>query len=191
MELKILPKVKEFTKKLFTKEKLPLILLFGILIAVITIPVKKTDNVAKDKSDNATKVQEKEDYITNLENRLKAILEDTDGVGKSEVMITAKNNGKEVLYSQKDKKTSKTTETHSDGSSYIKDDSEEYESVIYTEEEGVKKPYVLEEEMPEILGVVIIAQGAGNAKVTTAITEAASTLLGIPVNKIIVLKMEV
>ena len=45
--------------------------------------------------------------------------------------------------------------------------------------------------MPRIQGVVIIAQGGGKADVTTKISEAASTLLGIPINKIKVLKMEV
>ena len=65
------------------------------------------------------------------------------------------------------------------------------ESVIYTEENGTQKPYVQDEEMPEIMGVFIIAEGAGEAKTVTRITEAVSTLLGVPVNKIKVMKMEV
>ena len=191
MGIKILPKLKEFKKTLFTKEKLPLILLFGILIAIISVPIKKVDNSAKEKTDTNTYEENKEDYISELEKRLKRILENTQDVGKADVMITVKNNGKEILYSQMNKSSSKTTENRGDGSNYTKEDIDEQESVLYTKEEGTEKPYVQEEEMPEIQGVVIIAQGAGNAKVTTEITEAASTLLGIPVNKIKVLKMEV
>lgn len=191
MGIKILPKLKEFKKTLFTKEKLPLILLFGILIVIISVPIKKVDNSAKEKTDTNTYEENKEDYISELENRLKRILENTQDVGKADVMITVKNNGKEILYSQMNKSSSKTTENHGDGSNYTKEDIDEQESVLYTKEEGTEKPYVQEEKMPEIQGVVIIAQGAGNAKVTTEITEAASTLLGIPVNKIKVLKMEV
>lgn len=191
MGLKIPPKVKELTKKLFTKEKMPLILLFGVLIAVISIPIKKNDEETKEETGVYTNYKEDESYIEQLEKRLEGILENTDGVGKTEVMITVKNNGKEILYTQTDSRNSKTTENTANGGSLIQEECEESESVLYTEEDGINRPYVQQEEMPEIQGVVIIAQGAGNAKVTTQITEAASTLLGIPINKIKVLKMEV
>ena len=178
-------------KKLFTKDKLPLILLFGILIAIISIPVKKSENNIKDETDFSTKEISNEDYVTDLEQRLEEILESTEGVGKAKVMITVMDNGKEVLYSQWDISKSSITENDSNGSSVIKEESNEIESVLYTEEDGVNIPYVQKEEMPRIQGVVIIAQGAGKADITAEISEAASTLLGIPINKIKVLKMEV
>ena len=191
MGLKIPPKVKELTTKLFTKEKLPLILLFGVLIALISIPIKKNDEKTNEDTGVYTNHNEEDSYVEQLEKRLKNILENTDGVGKTEVMITVKNNGKDILYTQTDSRNSKTTENSSNGGSLTLEECEESESVLYTEEDGSKRPYVQQEEMPEIQGVVIIAQGAGTAKVTTEITEAASTLLGIPINKIKVLKMEV
>ena len=43
---------------------------------------------------------------------------------------------------------------------------------------------------PEILGVLIVAKGAGDMKVVSEITDAVSALLGISANKIRVLKME-
>ena len=178
-------------KKLFTKEKLPLILLFGILIAIISIPVKKNESNKKDETDFTTKENNDEDYVNNLEQRIEELLENTEGVGKAKVMITVTDNGKEILYSQWDISKSSVTENNSDGSSVIKEESNETESVLYTEEDGINIPYVQQEEMPSIQGVVIIAQGAGKADVTAKITEAVGTLLGIPINKIKVLKMEV
>lgn len=178
-------------KKLFTKEKLPLILLFGILIAIISIPVKKSNDNQKTESDYTTKEVINTDYVNNLEKRLEELLESTEGVGRAKVMITVMDNGKEILYSQWDRSKTAVTENNQDGSSVIKEESNETESVLYTEENGNNIPYVQSEEMPRIQGVVIIAQGGGKADVTTKISEAASTLLGIPINKIKVLKMEV
>ena len=45
--------------------------------------------------------------------------------------------------------------------------------------------------MPEIQGVLILAEGGDDARTVSEITKAASALLGISVNKIKVLKMEV
>ena len=45
--------------------------------------------------------------------------------------------------------------------------------------------------MPEIQGVLIIAEGADKAEIIAAVTEAAGTLLNVSVNKIKVMKMEV
>ena len=189
MAIKIPAKMKEHLKKLFTKDKLPIILLVGVLLAVISIPVKKPSKNTEETTEYTIE-SGKEDYVSSLEKRLEILLSKTEGVGQNSVMITVKNTGKEILYSQKDISSSKTTETGS-GSSRVSEELSQSESVLYTEENGNHKPYIQDEEMPEILGVVIIAEGADDAGVVTKITEAASTLLGIPVNKIKIMKMEV
>ncbi len=189
MELKIPKKVKDFIKKIFTKESLPIVLLVGVLLVVISIPVKNTGKNQTTEAEYTEDVMHN-DYVTDIEKRLEDILKNTSGVGKNKVMITVRNTGKEVIYSQFDVDSVFTTETDSDGNRVTEEMSQK-ESVIYTEENGVSKPYIQDEEMPEILGVLIIAQGAGEASVVSEITQAASVLLGIPVNKIKVMKMEV
>lgn len=189
MELKVPKKLKDFLKKLFTKERLPIVLLVGVLLVVISIPV---NNSGKNQNTETEYINEMShnDYVTDIEKRLEDILKNTSGVGKNKVMITVRNTGKEVIYSQTDVDSLFTTETDSDGTRVTEEMSQK-ESVIYTEENGVSKPYIQDEEMPEIVGVLIIAQGAGEASVVREITQAASVLLGIPVNKIKVMKMEV
>lgn len=189
MEIKVPPKLKDFIGKLFTKERLPVILLVGVLLVVISIPVKKQSG---NTSEDATYTNEagEADYVTQIEKRLENILKDTEGVGQNKVMITVKNTGKEILYSQMDISSSKVTENDS-GGSRVSEEMSQLESVLYTEDNGTQKPYIQDEEMPEIMGVVIIAEGAGDADIVTQITEAVSTLLGVSVNKIKVMKMEV
>lgn len=149
-------KLKTLTK-FFTKEKMPIILLLGILLVVISIPMGKgkTGNTETVKdTDEITELN----YVEELETKLETLLRQTNGVGENCVMITVKNNGKEILYSQKD---------------------------------GISKPYVQGVEMPEIQGVLIIAEGADKVEIVKAVSEAASTLLNIPMNKVKVMKMEV
>ena len=190
MEMKLPPKVKDLMKKVFTKEKLPIILLIGVLLVVISIPVKKS-NSGKQEKPKLPEATGETSYVEELEKKLEGILEKTDGVGKNCVMITVKNTGKEVLYSQKDSSTQKIKENDVSGGSRTEESESISESVLYTDENGVSRPYVQGVEMPEIQGVLIIAEGADKAEIIAAVTEAAGTLLNVSVNKIKVMKMEV
>lgn len=199
MSFKLPQKWKDTFSKIFTKDKLPIILLFGLLLIVINLPVKSTskskgDSVQMDSLASAPQVKSSmsfDTYVKELENGLEKLLSQTYGVGKARVMISLKNSGKSNLFVQKNVSKSQTEEKDSAGGSRSQTEYSEEESVIYTNTGGSNSPYVTEEEMPEILGVIIIAEGAGDARIVSDITEAASALLGISVNKIKVLKMEV
>lgn len=199
MSFKLPQKWKDTFSKIFTKDKLPIILLFGLLLIVINLPVKSTskskgDSVQTDSLASAPQVKSSmsfDTYVKELENGLEKLLSQTYGVGKARVMISLKNSGKSNLFVQKNVSKSQTEEKDSAGGSRSQTEYSEEESVIYTNTGGSNSPYVTEEEMPEILGVIIIAEGAGDARIVSDITEAASALLGISVNKIKVLKMEV
>lgn len=199
MNFKLPEKWKNTFSKIFTKDKLPIILLFGLLLIVINLPVK---SASKNKGDSASQgnlpeaaqtksVTSVDSYIKNLENGLEKLLSQTSGVGEARVMISVKNSGKSNIYVQKNESKSQTEEKDSAGGSRSQTEYSGQESVVYTNTGGSNSPYVTEEEMPEILGVIIIAEGAGDARIVSDITEAASALLGISVNKIKVLKMEV
>ena len=95
------------------------------------------------------------------------------------------------MYSQKDSSTQKIKENDVAGGSRTEESESISESVLYTDENGISRPYVQGVEMPEIQGVLIIAEGADKAEIIAAVTEAAGTLLNVSVNKIKVMKMEV
>ena len=63
-------------------------------------------------------------------------------------------------------------------------------SILDVKEEENHSSKIEKEDKPEIQGVLIVAEGAGNVEVISEITDAVSALLGISVNKIKVLKME-
>lgn len=192
MSFKIPDKFSKFLKSLLAKDKLLIIFLAGILLIIINLPVgdtkekKVTDTVAQTDL-NQSLYEEK--YIEYLEERLEKVLSESASIGKTTVMITAANRGTNILYNQTSETSSKTTETDGSGSVITEEISKD-RVVIFTEEDGSQIPFVVSELMPEIQGVIITAEGAGNAAVVSEITEAASAVLGIEVNKIKVLKME-
>ncbi len=193
MKFKIPEKYKKFLSKILARDKLLLILLVGVLLVVINIPAKSSRESKKtDISDTSeTECMSSTEYVNELQECLEKILSNTSGVGRTQVMITIKNTGESVLYVQKNSSVSLINETDSAGGSRITNEKTEDESVVYTSENGVAVPMVVNSIMPEIQGVIVIAEGANDAKIVSDITEATSALLGISVNKIKVLKMEV
>ena len=65
------------------------------------------------------------------------------------------------------------------------------ETVIYIKNgDGSTAPYIVKEKMPEIEGVVVIAEGGGNLLTANNIIDAVMALFDVPIHKIKVLEMK-
>ena len=192
MSIKLPDKWKKILSKIASKDKLLIFLLAGVLLIIINIPVKSSTAKAKN-SDTTVKETQADSsyYISALEKELSQALAECEGVGRAKVVITAANNGKSVLYVQKSESENITDETDSTGGNRRTSQKTSDESVVYTDSGNTKSPFITEELVPEIQGVLILAEGGDDARTVSEITKAASALLGISVNKIKVLKMEV
>ena len=192
MSIKLPDKWKKILSKIASKDKLLIFLLAGVLLIIINIPVKSSTAKAKN-SDTTVKETQADSsyYISALEKELSQALAECEGVGRAKVVITAANNGKSVLYVQKSESENITDETDSTGGSRRTSQKTSDESVVYTDSGSTKSPFITEELVPETQGVLILAEGGDDARTVSEITKAASALLGISVNKIKVLKMEV
>ena len=175
-----------------SKDKLLLILLGGVLLVIISLPVKEkneADNTvdARDTGE-AIEYSDISDYTTELEARLSAILSQVDGAGKVAVLITFKDSGETVVKSDITENT-KTDGITGDGER-LGEKKREEKVVFSKKSDGSLTPYVTKTIYPEISGVLVLAQGASDAGVTVRLTEAVSAVLGIEINKIKVMKME-
>ena len=117
-----------------------------------------------------------------LEQRLEDILKTMDGVGNVRVMITVKDKGEKVV--AKDNTTSNSSTTSEDGLV-----SNDYSSESTTVYDGEDTPYETKELLPKVEGVVVVAEGAGNAAVETEIYETVMALFEVDAHKISVGKM--
>lgn len=107
--------------------------------------------------------------------RLADILSQIDGAGEVSVMIT--------YYSSAEKDIAYETKTAS-----REDKSEESEDKKAVMADG--EPMVVKEVYPKVKGVIVTADGAGNAAVKAAISEAVAASLDVPAHRICIFKKE-
>lgn len=132
-----------------------------------------------------------ESYVEKLENRVEEVLSGTEGAGKVQVMITVADTGTEIL--EKDREINATDLEESDNAGGKRKNTEngQREEAIYLRDaEGNEIPYVVQRKLPEVTGVVVVAEGAGNAKVKENIIGAVGVLFNLNEHRIKVIRMK-
>ncbi len=129
-------------------------------------------------------------YEKFLEKRVKEVLSNVEGVGKVDVLIVLKSSEQKVY--QTDGRSSQSSTKEQDVSGGVRDVTEqeqESSTVVMGGNSGAGTgPLLAKELRPEISGIIISAQGGGNASVKTEIMDAMEALFGLPAHKIKVLK---
>ncbi len=124
------------------------------------------------------------DIETQLEGRLKDLLETMVGVGTAQVMVTVDSTEETVLGLNEKKTQQLTDESDKNGATrHITEVSRDGQVVLY-EVSGGQSPIVVKKIKPKVRGVIIVAKGAENATVHKLIAEAVSRGLDVPLNKI-------
>jgi stage III sporulation protein AG len=174
------------------KQKITIVVLIGILLLVISLPTKKgtsgTGNTETPSTQAAT-AESSQNYEEYLENKLDEILAKVDGVGKVNVVVTLKSTEEKVIAS--DGSYSENTVNETDSSGGVRSSSEKSSSStnIYHDTSSGNEPFVTMENMPEVEGIIVVAQGGGDGTIASNITSAVEALLDVPAHKIKVLKM--
>lgn len=101
-----------------------------------------------------------------------------DGVGRVELMLSLEQSG-EAVYAVNTRQTTGM------------DSSQSYESDLTILSDGSygEKPVTVKNLLPTFRGAVVLCDGADNAQVRLAVTQAVSTVCGIGTDKVTVLKM--
>lgn len=150
------------------------IIMAGIVFALLLLSMPKKESAKTDKT--VTKGTGSSENLTcdtnEIEKKLEKILRKVDGAGDVSVMITYKGTAEKIV--EKDEKANadlkEETTVYSDGS------------------DNEKKPYVRMEKMPDVEGVIVVAQGADNAVVVKELTEAVQALFSVDTHKIRIMK---
>ena len=180
----------EFLEKIKACNKNQILILFltGILLVIIAIPVQEKQEEKEEAAETVQSVSLSK--AEEMEARLEEMLSHVSGVGRAEVMISLKSEGRKIV--EKDMEYSEGKEENVQANnSVINTQTSQMESAVYEKDlEGRERPYVTEELSPEIEGVLVIAQGADNGTIVTEITEAVMALFGVEAHKIKVMKMD-
>lgn len=114
----------------------------------------------------------------NIEKRLAETVKKIDGINDADVFITYENNGvkRHATNIKDDAVTGENNVT-------VKKET----SAVMKKEGSLETPFVSEEILPQIRGVLIVASGADDLKLKEEITVAISAVLGVPLHKVRVL----
>ena len=136
-------------------------------------------------------VNNSDEYVEALENKLEKLIENIDGAGKVEVMITIKSTSTKEVLTEDSVSEKELNEADSNGGSRESYEVSKDEKVVLNEEgNSVKSPFVVSETNPKVEGVAVIVQGGDSPIVKEKITGIIKALFGIEINKIAVGKMK-
>lgn len=164
-------KLKQIFAKIKSVKNIEIII--GLVIIAVMIIIYSNVSAAKEKTDAASGGEAT--LTENLETRLADILGEIEGAGEVKVMITYAGSG--------DKITAETTNTHTtttNGSTSSTTTTTTTSSPVLSGSDVV----ILQEKMPEIKGVIVVAEGASDMKVKLKLMQATATVLGINANSI-------
>jgi stage III sporulation protein AG len=145
------------------------------------------DNASNTESVTAIK-QENSEEKNEIENKLKTILSKINGAGKVDVMVTFYSGNESVPAIDSKSSENDTQEKDKEGGTRAIKQSDVDNKVIYEENNGVKKPFVVKELLPAVKGVVIVADGANDIEIKSNLAMATEALLDVPSHKIQVFK---
>lgn len=195
-------------RKWLRRDNLIILVLSGVLLVIIAVPMgrsgKASDDAAQksltgspqetdeDQASATTAVQDlsEEEYAQVLEQRLTQVLSKVAGVGKVQVMITLKSSKELVVEREAAVTRQATNETDSQGGSRVVSQVETGDSVVYRSAGSDSEPYVVKTMLPEIEGVLVVAEGAGSGTVKCTVTAIVQALFDVEAHKVSVVKME-
>lgn len=128
--------------------------------------------------------QSNKDPKSEMETKLQAILSKISGAGKVDVMITFYTGNEFIPAVDVNTSENNTQEKDKEGGSRVVKQTDIENSTIYEEVDGSKKPFIIKEILPKVKGVVIVADGAGDAEVKANLAKATEALLDIATHKI-------
>lgn len=169
-------KIKELIQRLKSIKHIEIIVCV-IIIAVLLIIYFNVneDTVIKSSETSGASDSEQTGLTDGLEERLSSILSEIDGAGEVKVMITYVSTSEQVTASTNNSHTTTTNGTNGQTTTTTTTS-----SPIISNSQVI----VLQEKMPEVKGVIIVADGASDVRVRLSLLQATSTVLGVNANSI-------
>ncbi|WP_251207369.1 stage III sporulation protein AG [Acetatifactor aquisgranensis] len=197
-------------QKWFRRDNFLILVLTGILLIIIALPteekkeqedshVLETEKQTEENSKTNNRDSQEQSgqtadadalYAARMEERLTQALSRVAGVGEVQVMITLKASSELVVEKEQPVRRSSTNESDAMGGNRIVSEVTSEENVIYSSDGSLSEPYVVKTLPPQIEGVLVIAEGAGNGTVSRTIVEIAQALFDVEAHKVKVVPME-
>lgn len=167
------PQIPAYFKNLFDRYKY--ILLVCLVGVVLMVWPQDTERTAQ------TAVPDRQILADGLEEKIRTILEEMDGVGRARVLLTVES-GEETEYAYD--RTDSENRTENGGSASRQTE------LVTVSESGGQTPVPLRTTAPEYRGAVVVCEGGGSAAVRLAVTQVIQSLTGLSADRIVISKMK-
>ncbi|MBS6196123.1 MAG: stage III sporulation protein AG [Clostridiales bacterium] len=165
--------------------------LAGLLLLVIAMPVKKTDDRKTETEKKASQEENTGDIRQEYEQQLTEALSQVEGVGDVKVTVTMESTGRKIVEKDVPEDAEISSQKDGQGTETSSESTSVQETTVYEEtDSGSQTPYVASETYPEIRGVLVVAQGGDQPALVQQIQEAVMALFHVEAHKIKVLKMK-
>ncbi len=126
-----------------------------------------------------------------ISSKLREMLRQIDGAGKVEVSVRLSGSTREdfAVNTTTGKKTTQERD-QTGGTRLTTEDTSSDQLVMNRSETGEERPVVEREVAPQVAGVLVVAEGAGDSRIKARLFEATRVALGVDPQRILVLKME-
>ena len=174
-----------FTKSHENKRIITIILVIGT-IGILLIGFSDWLTPQKTQKSNAYSDEiDIENYIELLEKKTQKMILSINGAGKSKIMITAENSSEKEFATDDD-----ISNDYKVNDSQKQQTSEEKSEIVIIDSNSGRDALIIKTIEPKIRGVLVLCEGADIPKVKENVTEAVKTVLGVPYNKICVIKLK-
>ena len=167
-----------------------LVIMFYLVVSYFTgvnnITKSEKTNLEKvskeDMNSNSQKDSEVLSYQEKQEKDLERILGKINGVGSVDVVINFQSSEVKVPAVDNSSQKSTTEETDSEGGTRVNSQETDGDKIVMSNSSNGSEPVILKTEKPEVLGVMVVAEGAEDSKIKYEITKAISSLYNISVD---------
>lgn len=153
------------------------IILGAVIVLIYFSTTTKSSASSENSSDEYTTFSA---YATQVQQNLKQVLNNIQGAGNVDVMVTFDSGLElEIAYSTE----TKTTITTGTGGTKT-ETTVVVQTPILVSEKGVSKPIILKEKLPQPTSVIVVSSGASDTRVKLDLLKAVETILTLPSSKI-------
>ncbi len=167
------------------KKQIENIVIFIVLLIIVIIVINSLfAETSVQEENNPVDVTSDEIANDDLEKKLERILSLINGVGDVDVMISYTNTIEQVpMYDLSENVTVTQEEDVNGGKRETKETNNE-QKIIYEEKNNTKIPAIKQTIMPEVIGVIVVAEGANNSVVKENVKNAVEAVVNIPSHRI-------
>lgn len=174
-----------------------LIIIAGVMILVVSYFNDSTPTFLNLSNDTTFQENKREEnlststtYEDKVKNELKNILSKVKGVGEVDVIIHFEGGEERIPALDSEKSNTVTEERDSNGGNRVNNNNKDGTKVVMSSQGNSTEPLILKTYNPKIIGILIVAEGVDDTRLSYELTKIVSSLYDISESKVSVIPMK-